>query len=55
MAAIGDLARRFKLGAELMHETIAARAGSLMGCHLESGILYTAMHIAKVKSQVETT
>lgn len=53
IVGVGDLARQFKLGAELMHSTIATRLGTAIDGRLESGILYTALHISKIKSQVD--
>lgn len=52
---VGDMARRFKLGSELMQGTISSRLGSSIQGRLESGILYTALYIAKIKSQVGNT
>ena len=49
---MGDMARRFKLGSELMQATITARLGGAINGRLESGILYTPMYIERVKSQV---
>ena len=52
VVSIGDMARRFKLGSELMQATITARLGSAINGRLESGILYTPMYLARIKSQV---
>ena len=52
VVSLGDMARRFKLGSELMQATITARVGRAINGRLESGILYTPMYIARIKSQV---
>lgn len=52
IVAIGDMARRFRLGSELMQSIIVARLESVIGGRMESGILFTSMYITRVKSQV---
>ena len=46
------MARRFKLGSEVMQSVITARLNSAIRGRLESGILFTAMYISRIKSQV---
>ena len=52
MVAMSDMARRFKLGSELLLSAITARLGTIVHGRLESGILYTAAYIARIKAQV---
>ncbi len=49
---MGDMARRFKLGSELMQATITAQLGRAIHGSLEAGILHTSVYLARVKSQV---
>jgi hypothetical protein len=51
VVVMGDMARRFKLGSELMHATVTARLGTSIHGRLDSGILYTAAYIARIKAQ----
>lgn len=51
VVVMGDMARRFKLGSELMHATVTARLGTTIHGRLDSGILYTAAYIARIKAQ----
>ena len=52
MVAMSDMAHRFKLGSELLLSAITARLGTIVHGRLESGILYTAAYIARIKAQV---
>lgn len=54
MVALGDMARRFKLSSELMQTTISARLGKAIPGHLEAGVLYTAVYLARIKAQVNS-
>lgn len=52
MVVMGNMARRFKLGSELMLTTVSSRLGTTIHGRLDSGILYTAAYIARIKAQV---
>ncbi|KAK9817206.1 hypothetical protein WJX72_011062 [[Myrmecia] bisecta] len=49
---LGDLARRFNLGADLLMSAIAPRMGTVIHGRLEGQLLYTSAYIARIKAKV---
>ena len=52
MLTLVDLARKFKLGSELMQQVIQSHLGKEITGHLESSILTTSIFQARIKAQV---
>ena len=52
MLSLGDIAKRFKLSADLVQSTINAHLNSQIEGRIESGILYTESYIRLIKAQV---
>lgn len=52
VVSIGDLARQFALGGDLVLSVISARMGSLIQGRLEAGLIFTPAYIARIKAQV---
>lgn len=52
MLSAGDLAQRFKLGTDLLLNTVRARLGSTIHGQLEGQLLYTPAYVARIKAQV---
>ena len=52
MLTLVDLARRFKLGSEMMQEVIHSHLGKEINGQFESGILTTDAYHARIKAQV---
>lgn len=51
MVAMGELARRYALGAELLQSAVGPRIGGAIRGRLEGGLLYTAAYLARIKAQ----
>ena len=47
--AMGDRARRFRLGSDLLLPVVTARLGTLIRGRLEGGLLFTPAYIARVR------
>lgn len=51
--AVGDLARRFGLGAEMISSVLCQRlASGLVRGKMEAGVIYTAAYLARIKAQL---
>lgn len=53
MVSLVDLARRFKLGSDLMQSTILSHLGKEIKGQFEAGILTTDVYHARIKAQVK--
>jgi len=51
VVAMGELARQYALGAELLQAAVGPRMGGAIRGRLEGGLLYTAAYLARVKAQ----
>ena len=54
MVAMGELARRYALAAELLQAAVGPRVGSAIRGRLEGGLLYTAAYLSRVKAQARS-
>lgn len=52
--AMSEIAKRFKLSADLVQSTVSAHLGTAINGRIDSGILYTDQYIARLKSQVQS-
>ncbi|KAK9845381.1 hypothetical protein WJX81_005067 [Elliptochloris bilobata] len=52
VVAMGELARRYALGAELMQAAVGPRVGHAIRGRLEGGLLYTAAYLSRIKAQL---
>lgn len=52
MVSLGDLARQFSLGTDLVTSTISARMGTVIHGKLDAGTLYTTAYLDRIKGQV---
>lgn len=51
--AVGDLARRFGLGAEMISAVLSTRVASgLVRGKMDAGVIYTAAYLARIKAQL---
>lgn len=51
--AVGDLARRFGLGAEMISGVLSDRVASgLISGKMEAGVIYTQAYLARIKAQL---
>lgn len=51
--AVGDLARRFGLGAEMIGGLLSERVASgLIGGRMEAGVIYTQAYLTRIKAQL---
>ncbi len=51
---MGELARRYALGAELLQASVTPRVGPVIRGRLEGGLLFTAAYISRIKAQART-
>ena len=51
---MGELARLYALGAELLQAAVAPRVGPVIRGRLEGGLLFTAAYISRIKAQVRS-
>lgn len=50
---MGDLARRFGLGTEMISGVLSERVASgLIGGKMEAGVIYTQAYLARIKAQL---
>lgn len=54
MVAMGELARRYSLAADLLQAAVGPRVGGAIRGRLEGGLLYTAAYLARVKAQARS-
>jgi hypothetical protein len=52
VVAIGNLAKQFALGGELLLSVVTARMGSGIQGRLEGGLIFTPAYVARIKAQV---
>lgn len=52
VVALGDLARRFGLGLEVVQQELGHRLGLVVFGRLEGSVLYTESHLARIKAQL---
>ena len=50
--AVGDLARRFGLGAEMISSLLLERVGGVIRGRMESGVIYTQAYLTRIKAQL---
>ncbi|GAB4816872.1 hypothetical protein N2152v2_003918 [Parachlorella kessleri] len=52
VVALGEVARRYGLAADLLAAQLEARVGSLIHGKLEGGVIYTPAYLARIKAQL---